>query len=346
MPQDDQALSEALGPGGADVVLPEHLQHHRVCRAHRARRQVGPQDQTRSDEHTEVGEGVVANAGEPQRRRPAPPDRRKDEEERGQPEVGRGQSEDGEGAAHVVAQGVLLDGRVNPDGHSDQLTDEDRHQTQLDGDQQPAADQRSNWFRLQQWFAEVAAQQDAAHPAAVLHISRHVQTQSALELFAVDGGAATSRLRHPEHEEVDDVAGDEAHREEHQNGDQEKGRDQQQDTPDNVRSHLISVGETSRVSGSRKARGPGGHRRLSGGLRRAALRTIHLSGPSRASDPGRSRCRPTNFCSQICAKFGFPVVALEPRLGGTEQGRQWPPDPPQHLGDAQVGLPHPLLLLL
>ncbi len=135
VPEDDQALSESLGPGCTDVILPEHLQHHRAGHAHRARCQIGPQDQTRSDEHTEVGEGVVANASEPQRRRPAPPDPWKDEDDRGQPEVGRGQSEDGEGAAHVVAQGVLLDCRVNPDGHSDQQTDEDRHQTQLDGDQ-------------------------------------------------------------------------------------------------------------------------------------------------------------------------------------------------------------------
>ena len=46
------------------------------------------------------------------------------------------------------------------------------------------------------------------------------------------------------------------------------------------------------------------------------------------------------------AEIAFPVVALEPRLGETHQRSYWPPDHPELLDDAQVGLPHPLLLLL
>ncbi len=46
------------------------------------------------------------------------------------------------------------------------------------------------------------------------------------------------------------------------------------------------------------------------------------------------------------AELLFAVVALDPWLGDTEQGSYWPPDRPQLLGDAQVGLPQPLLLLL
>ena len=56
----------------------------------------------------------------------------------------------------------LLDGGVNPDGHSDQQSDEDRHQTQLDGDQQAAADQPSHGSRLQQGLAEITMQQDSS----------------------------------------------------------------------------------------------------------------------------------------------------------------------------------------
>ncbi len=46
------------------------------------------------------------------------------------------------------------------------------------------------------------------------------------------------------------------------------------------------------------------------------------------------------------AEFAFPVIALDPRLGGTEEGRDGSPDRPQLLGDAHVGHPHPLFLLL
>ncbi len=83
-------------------------------------------------------------------------------------------------------------------------------------------------------------QQDAAHPACVLHVRRHVQPQPALELrpeLGVVFSCTTRRFNHSEHEEVDDVAGDEAHREKDQDGDQKKGGNQQQDPPDDIRSH-------------------------------------------------------------------------------------------------------------
>ncbi len=78
--------------------------------------------------------------------------------------------------------------------------------------------------------------------------------QASLELRAVDAAAATRRFNHSEQEDVDGIARYEAHLEKHQDGDQEKGRDQQQDPPDDVRSHLISVGETSRPAAPEGAR--------------------------------------------------------------------------------------------
>ena len=46
------------------------------------------------------------------------------------------------------------------------------------------------------------------------------------------------------------------------------------------------------------------------------------------------------------AEITFPVVALDPRLGGAEQGGYRSPHGPQLLGDAQVCLLRPRLLLL
>ena len=252
MPQDDRSLSEALGPRGANVILSEHLQHHRAGHPHRARCQIGAEDQTRHDEDAKVADEVVAQAHQAQRGSPPPPDRREDEDNGGQPEVGRRQAEDGEGATGVVSQGVLLDCRVNPDGHSDQQTDEDRHQTQFDGGRQPAGDQLTDRFRLQQRFAQIATQEYAAHPAAILHGDRHVQPQPPLELRTVDVGAAACPILHPVQKRVYDIPWDEPHREEHQNGDQKKGRNQQQDPPDDVRFHSfyrkVSVGNAPECS--------------------------------------------------------------------------------------------------
>ena len=92
----------------------------------------------------------------------------------------------------------------------------------------------------QQRRAQIAAQEYAAHPAAILHVHRHVQPQPPLKLRPIDVGAAAGRLRHPEHEEVDGIARYEPHREEHQSRQQEEGGDQQQDAANDVCSHLDS----------------------------------------------------------------------------------------------------------
>ncbi len=45
------------------------------------------------------------------------------------------------------------------------------------------------------------------HPADVLHIRRHVWSRPAFEFSPVDAATATQRNRHPAHEEVDGVTG-------------------------------------------------------------------------------------------------------------------------------------------
>ncbi len=70
-------------------------------------------------------------------------------------------------------------------------------------------------------------------------ITAHVTIQEQKCQQTVSGHASSTVLRfnHSEHEEVDDVTGDEAHREKDQDGDQEKGGNHQQDPPDDVCSH-------------------------------------------------------------------------------------------------------------
>ena len=87
----------------------------------------------------------------------------------------------------------------------------------------------------QQRLAEGAAQEDAADPVAVLHVDRQVQAEPAFHGRAVDLAVA-HRLDTGGHD-VDDVAGDEADRQEHQHAQNEQRGDDQQQPPDDVGSH-------------------------------------------------------------------------------------------------------------
>ena len=74
---------------------------------------------------------------------------------------------------------------------------------------------------------------DAADPAAVLYMGRQVQAESSFYELPVDCAAEIHTTDH----DVDDVAGDEAHRQEYQHAQDEQGGDDQQQPPDDVGSH-------------------------------------------------------------------------------------------------------------
>ena len=85
-------LLQTLGPRRPDVVLPQHLQHHRARHPHGGGGKVGPQNQAGDEEHPQIPQRVFAERNQPHRRRPAPPDRRVDHHHEGEPEVGRCQA--------------------------------------------------------------------------------------------------------------------------------------------------------------------------------------------------------------------------------------------------------------
>ena len=128
---DDDPLLESLGPGGPDVVLPEHLQHHGARHPHGGRSQVGPQNEAGHDEHGDIAQRVCAKRHDRQRWRPGPPDGRKCQDQRCQPEVGRRQADDGDRPPHVVGGRIAVHRRVDADRQPDQQPDQDRHHSQL-----------------------------------------------------------------------------------------------------------------------------------------------------------------------------------------------------------------------
>ena len=170
-------------------------------------------------------------------RRPSPPDAGKDEDHEGQPEVGRGQPEDGDAAARVIAYAVLAHRRVDAHRQRDHQADEQRHRPQLQGDGHSGEDLRLHGRQVPlQGLTKRTAQQDPRHPAHVRDVGWDVQSEHLAQPLPVDLGPDELRVAQ---QDVDVVAGEQAHREEHQRAQDEQRRDEQQQPPDDVGTHRI-----------------------------------------------------------------------------------------------------------
>ena len=108
-------LPESLGPGGPDIVLPQHLQHHGAHHPHGGGRRGRSQNQAGNEEHPEIPQRVFGERNQLHRWRPAPPDCRVDHDHNSQPEVRRCQADDGDGAPSVVGDRILANRRVDAD---------------------------------------------------------------------------------------------------------------------------------------------------------------------------------------------------------------------------------------
>ena len=189
-----------------------------------------------------LAQGSAAETDVGQRWRPAPPDGGVDHHHQSQPEVGGRQTEDGDRPARVVGHRVLANRRVDADRHGDDDAGKDRQQPQLDRDPGPAGElllyRGAGRRAAVQRVAEGAAQDEVTDPLRVLHVDGFIEPEPSLQSLLIDGAAPAEG--HPGGHHVDDVAGDEAHRKEHQDGDDEQGRDHQQYPPDHIRPHLGS----------------------------------------------------------------------------------------------------------
>ena len=131
MSHDHQTLVQTLGPGGADVILTQYLQHHGARHAHGACRQGGAENQARNQEHAQVSQRVFAEANQLDRWRPAPPDDRVEHDHHSKPEVGSRQADDCDRPAGVVADRILAHRRIDADGNGYQEADHDGQDAEL-----------------------------------------------------------------------------------------------------------------------------------------------------------------------------------------------------------------------
>ena len=125
VPDNHDPLPEPLGPGSADIVLPEHLQHHGARHPHGGSRRGRSQNQAGNEEPPEIPQRVLCERNQLQRGRPAPPDGGVDHHHHSQPEVRRGQTDDSQGAPQVVGDGILANRRVDADRQRDHEPDHD-----------------------------------------------------------------------------------------------------------------------------------------------------------------------------------------------------------------------------
>ena len=109
--------------------------------------------------------------------------------------------------------------------------DGDCQDAELDGNRQPFDYPLLHRPAAQQGFAEASPQENPSQPPSILHPGRHVQSQlpfKRLPVYLREGHL------HPAQHDVDDIAGDEAHREKDQDAQYQQGRDDQQQSPDDI----------------------------------------------------------------------------------------------------------------
>ena len=233
MAHHDHALAQPFGPGGADVVLPQHLEHHGSCHAHRHGRQRGAQHQRRDDHLFHVLPGVIAELDIVDLGRPAPPNRWEHHHHRAHPKAWHGQQQDREGTRCQVARRVLAHRRINADRQCDHQADRQRHRAEFEGHRQAVQHFMQHRRRMPERVAQVALQ-DGSEPAEVLLGHRPVQAQGLHQLFAAAlVGADVVLAQH----QVDHVTRNHPDRHEDNEAGNQQCRDQRQQAAQHISAH-------------------------------------------------------------------------------------------------------------
>src|SRR3990172_3567864 len=284
-----RALAQPLGPGGADVVVPQHLQERRAGEAHDRGRYRQGKDEGGEEELLHVYPGVVQEryvAAAELGRRPVEPAHTEGDDQYPQPEGGDGEPEYAAHPRQPVQRRAGPDCGYDSRRYAEQERHEDRHHHELHGYRQAAVEFRGDGeSALGEGVTEVEAGAgygdgadvvndgvgDVPDPVAVLHVpgtvKAHLVSQvvqdlgSASQPAAEDGGVAGDHSEHGEGEE----------------GDAHHDRDEDNQAPQDVVPHLITSAPASPSI-----------------LRRQAF-SVHISvpyGPYSAPGSGSSRLPP------------------------------------------------------
>ncbi len=116
---DDDAARQALGPGGADIVLAQDLQHGGARHAHGRGGQAEAQHRRGQEELLEIAPRRVPEARVADGRNPVEPDGSEGDHQGAQPEIGQGEPGHRDHAPGVVRRRVLPGGGEHADGHGE-----------------------------------------------------------------------------------------------------------------------------------------------------------------------------------------------------------------------------------
>ena len=167
---------QSLGARGADVVLPQHLQHGGARDARQQSRQQQRQRNRRHGGRGEPAQRIIGERDIAAGRQPAQVDREEDDHQQAEIEIRQRNADHGEQHRHLIHPGVLPQRRDDAADQSDQQRDHQRIGRQRQRHRQ--AQHRGVHHRLaqQQRTAEIAVQQ-ARVPAPELRQQRLIEAE-------------------------------------------------------------------------------------------------------------------------------------------------------------------------
>ncbi len=236
MAADDDALAHAFGARRADIVLVHHLDDGGAQHARDHRRVAVAYGQRRPDELREVGDRVLPQRGEGDRRQPIEEVQQRQDHQHAQPERGHGEPGDGDEADDVVDPGVAQQRRDGAERQRHRHGDEHRQDGELEGELEAQPDLVDDGALRPHRFAEIE-RDEPDHPVAELGGERLIEAKPgalALDHVLRDIAAFAAQL------ELDDVAGHDAEHDEDQHGNAEQCRQCQQQAMGEIAGHAAA----------------------------------------------------------------------------------------------------------
>ena len=227
----DRSLGGALGAGGADIILPQDLQHRGAGDAHGQRRAAEADRHRRHGVDRErLGPGLRVRIEDRHR---AEQRHRRHQDQQAEPERGQRQSAQADHAQGVVEPRALLHRADDAERNADRGREQQRQPRKPRRDRNARQDFLQRRLLGHVGIAEIAVQQ-AADPVQILHDDRLVEAELLLQIGLVGGIDIAGGVK----QDVDDIAGHDAQQHEDDDRDPEQGHEHQDEAPHEISKHL------------------------------------------------------------------------------------------------------------
>ena len=220
---DDERLRDALGAGGAHVVLGQHLEDARARHPHDHRAQGQAQREARQQELLQRLHRLHPEQDEALRGKPVEIERRDEDQEDAEPEARDGQHEQDEHADPHRRGAAAADGGEDAERETGGQRDEQRDRRELERDGEGGHDLGQDGPPRHERAAEIPSQR-LPQPLRVPHRQGPVDPEEPAHL-----GEPRRIARLLAHQDVDDVARDQIEEQERQHRDAEEHGDEDEE---------------------------------------------------------------------------------------------------------------------